>query len=189
MLKKLAFTLALLVILLVGGVLVAQRVSDGPMGPLQGGNFKTGEIVAEPVDDWSTVRDLTGSGEILLVGPGTSRITGLLLHRGKLYIPCDLGFMANRDWDSAATEWFGLAMAWFKRWHRDAIEDGRAIVRLGGKLYGGQLTKVTDPDLEHELRALTEQVAREFGGLEVLPPAPAEEPNDIWFFHVSPRAL
>ena len=189
MLKKVVTGFVVVSLLFVVGVLIAQKVSDGPMGPLQGGPFKTGEIVPGPIDDWSFVEQANGLPEILLVAPGTSRITGLMVYKGELYIPCDLGFMANRSWDDAATQWFSIAMSVLKNWHKDAVEDGRAVIRLDGKRYGAQLTKVPDPDLTAELRLWLEQIAKEAGGLDKLPPRPTEEPNDIWFFHVAPRAV
>ncbi len=184
-----AIAFAILVIVLIVAVLIAQRVSDGPMGPLQGGSFRSGELVPGPVANWLFVEQTTGMPEIELVAPQTSRIAGLMLNDGQLYIPCDLGFMANRSWGSSTTLWFGRAMSVLKRWHIDAVEDGRVVIRLDGKRYGGQVTKVIDPDLVAALRAQVEQMAKDFGGLESLPPAPTEEPNDIWFFHVAPRAI
>ncbi len=188
MIKKIVTGFVVVVVSFIVGVLIAQKVSDGPMGPLQGGPFKTGEIVVRQTD-WSFVEQAYGLPEILLVAPGTSRITGLIVYKRELYIPCDLGFMANRSWNDPATQWFSIAMSVLKRWHKDAAEDGRAVIRLDGKRYGAQLTKVTDPDLAAELRLRLEQIAKDAGGLDKLPPRPTEEPNDIWFFNVAPRTL
>jgi hypothetical protein len=47
--------------LLIGTLLVAQPVSDGPMGPFGGGPLRSGKLVSEPNVDWSF---LGGGGEI-----------------------------------------------------------------------------------------------------------------------------
>ena len=53
-LKYLGLGLGGLIVVAVVGLLIAQRVSDGPMmGFIQGGPFKTGEWVETPVRDWS----------------------------------------------------------------------------------------------------------------------------------------
>ncbi len=81
----------LVLIGLIGAGLIAQRLSDGPRGPIPGGELRTGTLVSEPVTDWSFA-----SGqeiELQLVEPLGSRITGAMLHQGQLYVPCDLGFM------------------------------------------------------------------------------------------------
>ena len=88
MIKKIVTGFVVVVVLFIVGVLIAQKVSDGPMGPLQGGPFKTGEIVVRQTD-WSFVEQANGLPEILLIAPGTSRITGLIVYKRELYIPCD----------------------------------------------------------------------------------------------------
>ncbi len=60
-------------------VLVTQRVADGPIEFLQGGPFQSGELVEEPVADWSF-----GVGkrtEFELTGFGTSRVAGYIMRR------------------------------------------------------------------------------------------------------------
>ncbi len=41
--------------LLIAAVLIGQRVSDGPMGPLSGGRLRAGDLVVESDVDWSFV--------------------------------------------------------------------------------------------------------------------------------------
>ena len=56
----------------------------GPRSSLQGGPFKTGELVDGPVDDWSF-----GAGknvEFELVGFGTTRTAGYIMHEGAAYM-------------------------------------------------------------------------------------------------------
>ncbi|MDZ7685474.1 MAG: hypothetical protein U5O39_11120 [Gammaproteobacteria bacterium] len=184
MFKYVGVVLGGLLILTIVAVLVTQRVSDGPIEFLQGGSFKTGEVVEKPVDDWSF-----GAGKPMafeLVGFGTSRTAGYIMHAGEAYMTCDLGFMWNRL-EGGSTRWLANLIYLFKRWHLDALEDGRALVRIEDKLYKTQFVKVDDPALEAELRARLEVLAREHFAPRELGPPPTEGPRDIWFFRMDPR--
>jgi hypothetical protein len=75
----------------------------------------------------------------------------------------------------------------FKRWHLQAVEDGRALLRIDGKLYKADFVKVDDPELTGILKAKLEDLAREFF-TQGLGPAPTEGPRDIWFFRMDPRS-
>ncbi len=75
----------------------------------------------------------------------------------------------------------------FKRWHEDALSDGRAVLRIGGNLYERQAVRVTDPALDAALRAQLEDMARQWLGDTARSPAPTEGPRDIWFFRMDPR--
>jgi len=178
--------LVVVVALLAGGILLAQRISDGPMGPLQGGSFSTGAIVAKTDIDWSSV--LEGHEEEFqfeLVAQGTSRITGAMVHDGTLYIPCDLGFMWGRF--SGQTRLILNTLYIFKRWHTDAEEDSGVVLRIDGKLYPGELVRIANPELLAILRAQLEDMARAWIAPAELGPPPAEGPRDIWFFRFDPR--
>lgn len=184
-LKYLGMSLGALLIVAVVSVLVVQRVSDGPMEFLQGGPFKSGELVEEPVTDWSF-----GVGKPMafeLVGFGTSRTAGYIMHDGLAYMTCDLGFMWNR-FESGTQRSILKLIYTFKRWHQDAVKDGRALLRIDGKLYKTQFVKVEDPELISSLKAKLEVLAREFVAPQELGPPPAEPPNDIWFFRMDPRS-
>lgn len=185
LLKYLGAFLGAAIVVAIVGVLVAQRVSDGPMEFLQGGPFTTGELVEEPVTDWSF-----GMGkptEFELVGFGTSRTAGYIMHDGVAYMTCDLGYMWNRL-ESGTGRWLLNLIYVFKRWHEDALEDGRALIRIDGKLYKTQFVKVEDLELNRVLRKELEEVARTYFAPMELPPPPTEEPNDIWFFRMDPRS-
>lgn len=174
------------------GFAIAQELSDGPLTAIiPGGPLRSGPLVTEPVEDWSTVlgEAATCSGdacaapdpiELQLVEPPTSRYVGVVLHDGHVYLPCDLGFMWNRF---GGTERRVLQLIYyFKHWHKDALRDGRAVLRIDGKRYAGHATRVTDPQLLAELKVQLEVMARHWVAPDPLPPAPAEAPNDIWFF-------
>lgn len=185
--KILAIVVGALLVMLVTTVLVAQRVSDGPMGPVAGGPLRSGELVSGPVD-WSTVK--LGEVELQLVEPPRSRITGAFVYEGALYIPCDLGFMWRRVPDTRFRTILGLIWS-VKRWHEDAVRDGRVVLRTGGKRYEGQAVRVTDPELLANLRTQLEESGRKYfasqgmGGLRSDVPA---DPEAIWFFRIDPRA-
>ena len=185
--RILKYTGLAILVLLVAAVLalvVTQRVSDGPMEFLQGGSFKTGELVTAPVTDWSFGTDKRVEFE--LVGYGTSRTAGYLIHEGVPYMTCDLGFMWNRFEGSQRTILHLIYI--FKRWHHDAVADGRALLRIEGRLYPVNFTKVEDEGLNEALRRLIEERGREYIAPAELGPAPAEPPNDIWFFRMDHRA-
>lgn len=184
LLKYASYLVASLILVGAIGVLVAQRISDGPLEFLQGGPFKTGELVEAPVDDWSF-----GAGrnvEFELVGYGTSRTAGYIMHEGTAYMTCDLGFMWNR-FEGQQRLILNLIYV-FKHWHRDAVEDGRALIRHDGRVYKTNFVKVEDPELDAVLRAKLEDLAREWIAPAELGPPPAEAPNDVWFFRMDPRA-
>ena len=182
-LKYAGFALLGLIVVAAVGVLVTQRVSDGPIQFLQGGPFRSGELVDETVTDWSFGIGKPTAFE--LVGFGTSRVAGYIIHDGVAYMTCDLGYMWNRL--EGGQRMILHLIYLFKHWHEDAVEDGRALLRIDGKLYKAQFVKVEDPALNAELRLEMEALAREYFAPAELGPPPAEPPNDIWFFRMDPR--
>jgi hypothetical protein len=186
-LKVLALSALLLIVMLIISILIGQQMSDGPIGPMPGGSFRSGEIVAEPVEDWSFVESAESLPEFELVGPGSSRTAGVILLNGTPYIPCDLGFMWNREYESGS---FIPRLLWYlKTWHTKVENDGRIVIRLDGKRYGGHATRVKDEPMVAALKAKLEVMGGEFYGLDKLPPPREDGPHDIWFFRVESRAL
>lgn len=180
-LKVLAKVFGIVLILLIVSGLIAQRMSDGPTQFIPGGKLRSGVLVTEPDIDWSLI-DVTFV-ELQLVKPMGSRTTGTMLYEGQLYIPCDLGFMWRRFSGAQSMILHGIWI--FKRWHKDALIDGRVVLRIDGKRYERQAVKVTDPVLLDALRLqLEEQAVEYFGG--PLPDAQTN-PEDIWFFRMDPR--
>ena len=183
LLGTIAKVIAALIVLLIGVGLVTQRLSDGPTGPIAGGELRSGALVTESITDWSFADGQ--EVELQLVDPVGSRITGVMVHDGLLYVPCDLGFMWGRF--SGRTRWILHAIYIFKGWHKDAVADGRAVLRIDGKRYERQAVRVTDPELLSALRIQLEGMAREWIAPAVLDEAPTEGPNDIWFFRMDSR--
>ena len=104
----------------------AARFGDGPTFVFPGGPLESGELVGEPVADWSFAADV-GEVELQLLEPPRSRITWIVVHEGAAYIPC--GF---------------IAVPGFKRWPHQAMRDGRAVVRIRGRRYPVDLVRVTE---------------------------------------------
>lgn len=177
--KATGITIAILVV--VG--LVAQRMSDGPTQFIPGGELRSGTLISEPNIDWSLIEIESSFIELQLVEPMGSRITGFMTYEGQLYVPCDLGFMWRRF--SGTQRWI-LHLIWvFKRWHKDALIDGRVVLRIDGKRYERQAVIVTDPALLATLRLQLEKMAVGFVGGPL--PDVKTKPEDIWFFRMDPR--
>ncbi len=180
-LKYLGYGLLATIVFLIVSILVVQRLSDGPIEPLQGGPFTTGELIETPVEDWS-FGELKNT-HFELVGFGTSRRAGYIMLDGVAYMTCDLGFMWNRL-EGSSRILLNLIYV-FKTWHLDAMEDGRALIRIDGKIYRAQFTKVTDAELQDRLKGRVEELFDQMFG--EIGPAPIEEPNDMWFFRIDAR--
>ena len=181
-LKILGTSVVLIMALTVAAIMITQRVSDGPIEFLQGGPFTTGELVDGPVTDWSF--GVGKETQFELVGFGTSRTAGYIIHDGVAYMTCDLGFMWNR-FEGQQRRILKLIYL-FKTWHHDAVEDGRARLRIDGRIYKANFVKVEDPELEAVLRTELEELGRQFVAPAELGPRPTEPPNDVWFFRMDP---
>ena len=178
-------------------VKIAQTQSDGPLNNmLPGGALEAGNLVSSHNVSWPQLLGDAGACqgdtcapmapvELQLVDPATSRWTGIMVHEGKLYIPCDLGFMWGR-FEGNQRHILHLIYL-FKRWHEDALADGRAVVRIAGTRYSGQLERVTDTALDQVLRHQLEDMARAWVAPDELGPPPIDGPRDIWFFEFAAR--
>ena len=178
---------------LIGAGLIAARSADGPIGPIPGGPLEAGALVSEPDVDWSLATggeierqfDAPLLIELQLVEPPGSRITGVMLYDGQLYVPCDLGFSWARF--SGPQRWILHLIYLAKRWHEDAVRDGRVVLRIEGKRYQRQAVRVTDPELLATLRSEFETTVAQWLSPEPLGEAPTEGPRDIRFFRMDPR--
>ena len=139
------------------------RFSDGPVGFFSGGPLVRGERITTAVPDWSFATDVQNI-EFQLLEPPRSRTVWVVVEDGKAYIPC--GIPNFRLW---------------KQWPHEALEDGRALLRIDGKLYPRQLVKVEDMSL---IASLGEKVGHKYG----LSPGDGEpDPDAVWFFRLDPR--
>jgi hypothetical protein len=157
------------IIVLLGIALVlAARFGDGPSGPLTGGPLRAGELITSD-PDWTFARDIMEM-ELQLVDPPRSRTVWLQVHDQKLYVVS--GYMNST-----------LGKIW-KKWPAQAIDDGRAVIRIDGKRYERQLVRILDD--QPLLAAISAEVERKYGA-----PLRAEmaASGDAWFFALEPRGL
>ncbi|NRA01566.1 MAG: hypothetical protein HRU00_03080 [Myxococcales bacterium] len=158
-LRSLAKCVGALVVVLIGIALVA-RLSDGPIGPFAGGTLLGGVLVPDSTVDWSFARDID-TVEFQLLDPARSRTVWILVRDGELYIPCQVPEF--RLW---------------KQWPHEALEDGRAVIRVDGKRYPVRAVRVTDPKL-------LEQVGTVMG--EKYLDGSVPETGSVWVFRMDPR--
>ena len=166
-LLKIVGSLAGLIVIVVAVTLIAARFSDGPMEIVAGGAFTSGEqATTEP--DWSFAKDL-GTVEFQLLDPVASRKTWLAVIDGRVFIPS--GYM---------TTWWGKI---WKQWPIQAEKDGRAILRVDGKLYDRQLVRIMGGD---EIDPILAELTRKYaGGGEI--PREAFDSGYMWIFELTPR--
>ena len=156
-----------LVVLLIALVFGA-RFADGPVGIIAGGAFTSGQPVVGDEPDWQFVR-ATDPVELQLIEPERSRTTWIVEHDGRIFIPC--GYMT--------TTWGKL----WKKWPIEAERDGRAILRVDGKLYQRQLARITiGPVLEPVVEKLSEKYA-------VGATVAAVHNDSPWIFELLPATL
>jgi hypothetical protein len=148
--------LVVLLVVLVMLVFVAARFHDGPLGPIPGGPLAEGPLVTEAVQDWSFAAGVDEI-ELQLASQATSRTTWILVHEGGAYVPAAVEFPPG------------------KTWHRAALADGRATLRIAGRRYPVTLTKVEDGTLVAAVREV---------GASKYPDRPSGE---AWLFRVESR--
>ena len=159
---------ALLVfVLLILLFFLATSFTDGPMGLVRGGAFSSGEVVStEP--DWRFIKDYD-TVEFQLLEPARSRTTWIVEHEGRIFIPS--GYMLST-----------VGKIW-KQWPLHAQKDGRAILRVDGKLYPRQLVRITDGP---ELPAVLAELSRKYANN--MPISTAEvESGSLWIFELVQR--
>ena len=142
---------------LIALVFFGARFHDGPLGPIPGGPLVGGDAIAGPVTDWGFAADVEEI-ELQLLSQSRSRTTWIIVKDGKAYIPAATEFPPG------------------KVWHRDALRDGRAIIRISNHRYPVTLTKVDDAALTASVRDVA------------FKKYPARPTGDVWLFAVTARA-
>ena len=153
--------IAAVLVVLIALVFFGARFHDGPLGPIPGGPLAAGERVAEPVADWSFVKD-AGEIELQLEAQQRSRITWIFFLDGKAYVPCSVGFPPG------------------KNWHEQAAQDGRATLRIDGKRYPVMLTRIEDSVVLQMGDTVRAELERKYGEL------PSTDAG-VWVFEVTSR--
>ena len=163
---------ALLFVLVVGGVFLAARMSDGPLGGalaiVAAGPFESGELHRGAEPDWSFLRDYS-TVEFQLLDPPRSRTTWIMEHDNRIFIVS--GYMNT---------WYGKI---WKHWPAEVEEDPRIILRVDGTLYPRRMVRIMEGDV---LRPVLDELARKYvGGAEI--PVSEVTSGNIWMFELVPR--
>ena len=163
----------LLVVVLVVGLFAVARIHDGPLegglAIVAAGAFKSGDLQSDPEEpDWSFLRDYS-TVEFQLLDPVRSRTTWIMEHEGRIFIPSDyMNSIGGKIW---------------KHWPKEAEEDGRALLRVDGKLYERQLVRIREGDV---VPAILAELGRKYvpGG-----DIPVEQvtSGNLWLFELRPR--
>ena len=159
-----AFSVALLAVV---ALVIGARFGDGPIAIIPGGPLESGERVTGSEPDWTFARDMMEM-EFQLVEPPRSRTTWLQVHDKKLYVVS--GYMNST-----------LGQIW-KQWPAQALQDGRAVIRIDGKRYERQVVRILDD--RPLLEAIAAEVNRKYGAALS---ADMVESGDTWFFALEPR--
>ena len=123
-------------------------------------------VSTEP--DWRFIKDYD-TVEFQLLEPARSRTTWIVEHEGRIFIPS--GYMLST-----------IGKIW-KQWPLHAQKDGRAILRVDGKLYPRQLVRITDGP---ELPAVLAELSRKYANN--MPISTAEvESGSLWIFELVQR--
>ena len=143
-----------------------QRFADGPNRVFSGGRLMSGELHAGPEPDWSFVEDI-GTIELQLLDPPRSRRIWTTEHDGKLYVWSGyMGTAVGRLW---------------KRWPVQAMQDGRAVIRIEGKRYERQLVRIESGEI---LDGISSAIRDKYPSQVT---RAAVEAGDSWVFEAAPR--
>lgn len=155
---------------------------DGPLNTgifffdvAPGGAFTSGELVSEE-PDWSFAKDIPVV-QFQIFDPVSSRTTFIMVHDNRIFIPT--GYM---------TTWWGKI---WKQWPKRALADGRAILRIDGKIYNRSMVRVTDDPV---LDGVMGELARKYGGGGSDNPEAQKMMREVldsgymWIFELKPRA-
>ena len=143
-----------------------QRFADGPNRVFSGGRLMSGDLHAGPEPDWSFVEDI-GTIELQLLDPPRSRRIWTTEHDGKLYVWSGyMGTAVGRLW---------------KRWPIQAMQDGRAVLRIEGKRYERQLVRIESGEI---LDGISSAIRDKYPSQVT---RAAVEAGDSWVFEAAPR--
>jgi hypothetical protein len=164
-----------IVVALVGvvGLFSAARFHDGPfegaLAIVSAGAFESGELQTDSEEpDWSFLKEYF-TVEFQLLDPARSRTTYIMEHDGRIFIPS--GYMNS------------IGGKIWKHWPKEAEKDGRALLRVDGKLYERQLVRLEGGEVA---AAVLAELGRKYvGGAEI--PLEAVTSGDVWLFELRPR--
>lgn len=163
--------LGLVIVIAVGvtGLMVVARMSDGPLAIVAGGPFTSGQVYEGAEPSWEELID-AATVEFQSLDPTRSRTTWIVVHDGRLFIPC--GYMT--------TTWGRI----WKQWPVEAERDGRVILRANGKLYNRNLVRIKSGP---EIQPILAELGRKYGDGSPFPPE-AVSSDYLWIFEMAPRS-
>ena len=164
-----------LIVLVVVCIFVVARFSDGPIGngpPLEmvtAGPFKTGEMQTGEEPNCSFLKEYP-IVQFQLLNPPRSRTTFIMETGGRIFIPS--GYMNST-----------MGKIW-KHWPMEAEKDGRALLRVDGKLYKRNMVRIEEGEILTQVLA---ELSRKYAG-----GFPVSQENidsgDLWIFELEPRS-
>ena len=162
-----AIKLSLLLALGIALFLYAMKSADGPWEIVQGGPFTSGELVSEE-PSWSFLKN-KDTVEFQLLEPVSSRTTWIMEHDNRIFIPS--GYMLTN-----------YGKIW-KQWPIHANKDGRAILRVDGKLYERDLVRIKDDPI---LPSILAELGRKYAGGAAMS-ADEVTSGSLWIFELVER--
>jgi hypothetical protein len=137
--KALGAVVGVLVVLAVAFIAYARVFGFDP-GFRHPGLWVKGEVVKEPVTDFSFARKTPGPTVVqtrdwLIPGLAFSVTTARIIHNGRLYVGS--GYPT------------GIKMPAGRHWNKNILADPVVRIRIGDKLYDGTLVYISDPQ-EHD---------------------------------------
>ena len=150
-------------VVLTGILIFGARFADGPIALLPGGPFESGEMRPTP-EDWGFA---TAMPEIEFESGGRSRTAWIVVDGVDAFIPASPAFPPG------------------KRWHKDALTDPAAVVRIDGVRYPVTLARVTpeSPRFTQVLTKLAEKYSALPGGKD------ADPAEAAWLFELRERSM
>ncbi len=149
----------------IGTAAVKIRQADGPSQLFAGGALQSGPLVVEPEPDWAFTEEID-TIEFQLLDPPTSRRVWITHYDGKIYLVSGvMDSLSGRLWFS---------------WPHDAIQDGRAVIRVNGVRYPRMLQRINSGmELEGIIAALREKYDDTTSREDI-------ETGVVWLFELAP---
>ncbi|MEM6708149.1 MAG: hypothetical protein AAF648_05140 [Pseudomonadota bacterium] len=173
------------------------RRHDGPVGPLPGGPLRRGQLhngsgggAGGGAGAGATLARRIGTDGVTLVelqldGDAASRMVGVFIHAGSLYLSCDLGFVGFRAPGTTMRVIQHLVVR-LKRWHRRLGLTGRLTLRIDDERFRCRAVRVTDSHQLETLKAIVATNAIAFFGAPLRDPG--RRPGTIRFFQLHPES-
>ena len=165
---RISLWLLLVLTTAIGTSAVKQRFADGPNRVFSGGALISGELYRGPEPDWAFVNEIP-TLELQLLNPEQSRRIWTASVDGKIYVWS--GYMNS------------LTGKLWKSWPGQAVQDGRAILRIEGVRYERQLVRINSGEGLDELVALMNKKYSTKGETSAI------DSGDLWLFEAAPRTV